>query len=157
MNHTTKDCWFSPENNGKSKTSKKSSEKTVMTTEEQLNTILELHSRNPKSGTRKVRAFSPVQLDTENVTMFGPKTKISKVDNKCYSDEDSIYRDCPTNRTSSFHYDEHSPQRQKLSHKTTKVVGKVQGTAKNGILRILLDTGASATIILEHALNWTST
>ena len=51
-----------------------------MMTEEQLNTILELLPRNPKSGTRKVRAFSPVQLDTKNVTMFGPKTKISKVD-----------------------------------------------------------------------------
>ena len=47
-NHATKDCWFSPENKGKSKPSKKSSDKTVMMTEEQLNTILELlPTRNP--------------------------------------------------------------------------------------------------------------
>ena len=103
-NHATKDCWFSPGNKGKPKPGKKSSDKTVMMTEEQLDTILELLPRNPKSGTRKKRAFSPVQSDTKNVTMFGPKTKISKVDNNCYSDEDSIYLDCPTNCTSSFHY-----------------------------------------------------
>jgi hypothetical protein len=67
----TKDCWFSPENNGKSKTGKKSSDKTVMMTTEQLNTILErLTSRNHKAGTRKVHAFSPVQSDTEDVHMF---------------------------------------------------------------------------------------
>ena len=30
--------------------------------------------------------------------------------------------------------------------------GKVHGTAENGILRILLDTGASATIILTDAI-----
>ena len=82
-------------------------DKTVMMTEEQLNTILELLPRNPKSGTRNVRSFSaaPVQSDTENVTMFGPKTKISKVDTtNHYSDEDSIYLDLPTNCKSSFHY-----------------------------------------------------
>ena len=81
-----------------------------MMTEEQLNTILELLPRNPKSGTRKVRAFSPVQSDTKNVTMLGPKTKISKVDNNHYSDEDSIYLDIPTNHKSSFHCDENSPK-----------------------------------------------
>ena len=31
-------------------------------------------------------------------------------------------------------------------------MGKVHGTAENGILRILLDTGASATIILTDAI-----
>jgi hypothetical protein len=52
-NHATKDCWFSPENKEKSKTGKKSSDKTVMMTTEQLNMILErLTSRNRKSGTR---------------------------------------------------------------------------------------------------------
>ena len=78
-NHATKDCWFSPENKGKSKPGKKSSDKTVMMTEEQLNTILELLPRNPKSGTRKVR-FSPVPEDMENVTIYEPKAKHSKVD-----------------------------------------------------------------------------
>ena len=152
-NHATKDCWFSPENKGKSKPSKKASDRTVMMTVEQLNTILELLPRNPKSGMHKVRAFSPVQSDTENVTMFGPKTKISKVDTNHYSDGDSIYVDIPPNRKSSFHYDENSPKRQKLSHKTTEeVVGKVHGTAKKGILRILLDMGVSATIILKDAI-----
>ena len=116
--------------------------------------ILELLPRNCKSRTRKVRAFSPVQSNTKNVAMFGPKTKISKVvDTNCYSDEDSIYLDVPPYHKSSFHYDENSPKRQKLSHKTTEIVGKVHGTAKNGILRILLDTGASsATIILKDAI-----
>ena len=40
-NHASKDCWFSPENKGKFKPGKKSSDKTVMMTTEQLNTILE--------------------------------------------------------------------------------------------------------------------
>ena len=57
---------------------------------EQLNSILEsLTPRNSKSGTRKVR-FSPVQEDTENVTMYESKAKHSKVDINDFSDEDSI-------------------------------------------------------------------
>jgi Retroviral aspartyl protease len=39
-----------------------------------------------------------------------------------------------------------------LYHKTTEVVGKVHGTDTNGILRIFLDTGASATIILKNSI-----
>jgi hypothetical protein len=124
-----------------------------MMTTEQLNTILEqLTSRNPKPGTRKVHAFSPVQSDTEDVQMFGPKTKLSKVDSNHHSDEDSIYLDCPTKHISSFHYDEKSPKRQRLSHKTTEAVGKVHGTEMNCMLRILFDTGASTTIVLKDAI-----
>ena len=151
-NHASKDCWFSPENKGKSKPGKKFSDKTVMMTTEQLNMILEqLTPKNSKSGTRKVR-FSPVQEDTENVSMYQPKGKRSKVDINEFSDEDSIYFGLHTNRYKCFHYDANSPKRQKLSHKTTKVVGKVHGTDENGILRILLDTGASVTIILKDAI-----
>ena len=151
-NHASKDCWFSPENKGKSKPGKKSLDKTVMMTTEQLNSILEsLTPRNSKSGTRKVR-FSPVQEDTENVTMYEPEGKCSKVDINEFSDEDSIYLGLHTNRFKCFHYDENSPKQQKLSHKTTEVVGKVHGTDENGILRILLDTGASVTIILMDSI-----
>jgi hypothetical protein len=39
-----------------------------------------------------------------------------------------------------------------LYHKTTEVVGNVHGTDTNGILHILLDTGASATIILKDSI-----
>ena len=97
MNHASKDCWFSPENKGKSKPGKKSSDKTVIMTTEQLNTILEqLTPRNSKSGTRKVR-FSPVQEDTENVTMYESKSKHRKVDINEFSVEDSIYFGLHTN------------------------------------------------------------
>ena len=79
-NHALKDCWFSPENKGEPKPGKKSLDKPVMMTTEQLNTILEqLTPRNSESGTRKV-CFSPVQEDTENVTMYEPKGMCSKVD-----------------------------------------------------------------------------
>ena len=126
-----------------------------MMTTEHLNTILEQLTppRHSKSGTHKVR-FSPVHEDTENVTMYyEPKGKRSKVDINDFSDEDSIYFGLHTKRNVCFHYDKNSPKRQKLSHKTTEVVGKVHGTAaENGILRILLDTGASATIILMDAI-----
>ena len=40
----------------------------------------------------------------------------------------------------------------KACHKTTEVVGQVHGNDSDGILRILLDTGASATIILKDAI-----
>ena len=104
-NHASKDCWFSPENKGKRKPGKKSSDKTVMMTTEQLNTILEqLTPRNSKSGTRKVR-FSPVQEDRENVTMYEPKDKRSKVDIDDFSDEDCIYLGLHTKRNACFHYD----------------------------------------------------
>jgi hypothetical protein len=42
--------------------------------------------------------------------------------------------------------------RRKQNQKTTEVVGKVIGTGKPGIVRILLDTGASATIMLKDAV-----
>ena len=101
-NHASKDYWFSPENKGKSKPGKKSSDKTVMMTTEQLNTILgQLNPKNPKSGTRKV-CFSPVQEDMENVTMYQPKGKRSKVDINEFSDEDSIYFGLHTNRLGVF-------------------------------------------------------
>ena len=48
--------------------------------------------------------------------------------------------------------DGHGSKRQKQNHKTTEVVGEVMGTGKPGIVRILLDTGASATIILKDAI-----
>ena len=81
-----------------------------MMTTEQLNTILEqLTPRNSKSGTRKVR-FSPVQEDTENVTMYEPKSKRRKVDINEFSDEDSIYFGLHTNHFKCFHYDENSPK-----------------------------------------------
>jgi hypothetical protein len=154
-NHATKDCWFCPENEnkGNTKPGKKPTDKTVVMTTEQLNTILsKLLPKNPKSGTHKVQYFSPVQSDTEDVKMCGPKTKLSKVDTNHYSDEDSIYLDFLTKHKLSFHYDENNPKRQKLYHKTTEVVGKVYGTDTNGILRILLDTGASATKILKDSI-----
>ena len=123
-----------------------------MMTTEQLNIILkQLTPRNSKSRRRKVR-FSPVQEDTENVTMYEPKSKCTKVDINEFSDEDSINLGLHTKRNICFHYDKNSPKRQKLSHKTTEVVGKVHGTAENGILRILLDTGASTTIKLTDTI-----
>jgi hypothetical protein len=81
--------------------------------------------------------------------MFGPKTKVDTIK---YSDDDSIYLGLNANRASSFHYDENSPKRQKICHKSTEVVGQVHGTDSDGILRILLDTGASAKIILKDAI-----
>ena len=119
-------------------------------TTEQLNTILaKLLPKNSKSGTRKVPAFLPVQSDTEDVHMFGPKTKVGTIN---YSDDSSIYLGLNRIRDFSSQYDENSPKRQKVSHKTTEVVGKVHGTDSDGILRILLDTGASATIILKDTI-----
>jgi hypothetical protein len=113
-NHATKDCLFSSENEnkGKSKPGKKPTDKAVMMTSEQLNTILsKLVPKNPtKSSTHKVQYFSPVQSDTEDIQMFGPKTKLSKVDTNHYSDEDSIYLNRLTKHKSSFHYDENSPK-----------------------------------------------
>ena len=99
--------------------------------------------KNPKSGKRKVRAFSPADSDIESVHMFSPKTK----DN---SDEDSIYLGLSDRQNLSSLGE--NPKRQKLSHKTTEVVGQVKGTDENGIIRILLDTGASSTIILRDAI-----
>ncbi|KAI2491352.1 hypothetical protein MHU86_23206 [Fragilaria crotonensis] len=93
-NHTTKDCWFNPENKGKQKNGKKnvgSTDRNVLMTQEQLNAILERLPRNPKSGKRKVRDFTPENSDAEIVEMFSPKTTISTVETKEDSDESSIY------------------------------------------------------------------
>ncbi|KAI2510544.1 hypothetical protein MHU86_3812 [Fragilaria crotonensis] len=93
-NHTTKDCWFNPENKGKQKPGKKNvgfTDRNVLMTQEQLNAILERLPRNPKSGKRKVRDFTPENSDAEIVEMFSPKTTISTVETKEDSDESSIY------------------------------------------------------------------
>ncbi len=75
-NHATKDCWFSPENKGKTKPGKKNvsaTDKNVLMTQEQFNAILERLPRNPKSGKRKVCDFTPEDSDAEIVEMFSPK------------------------------------------------------------------------------------
>ena len=92
-NHTTKDCWFSPENKGKQKNSHKkngSNDRNVLMTQEQFNAILKCLPRNSKSGKRKVRDFTPESSDAESVEMFGPKTTLTNVHNKEDSDESSI-------------------------------------------------------------------
>jgi hypothetical protein len=48
--------------------------------------------------------------------------------------------------------DDNNRKKKKQNHKTTEVVGKVIGTCKPGIVCTLLDTGASATIILKDAI-----
>jgi hypothetical protein len=48
--------------------------------------------------------------------------------------------------------DDNNRKKKKQNHKTTKVVDKVIGTGKPGIACILLDTGASATIIFRDAI-----
>ena len=83
-NHVTKDCWFSPDNKGKSKPGKKnvspSTDKNILMTQEQFNTIRERLPRNPKSGKRKVRDFTPEDSEAQIVEMLSPKTTISTVD-----------------------------------------------------------------------------
>jgi hypothetical protein len=153
-NHATKDCWFSPENKGKPKPGKKNvsaTDKNVLVMQEHFNAILERLPQNPKSGKRKVHDFTPEDLDAEIVEMFSPKTTISMVDTKDDSDASSIYFGQHSIEILSFK-DDNNSKKKKQNHKTTEVVGKVIGTGKPGIVCILLDTGASATIILKDAI-----
>ncbi|KAI2503691.1 hypothetical protein MHU86_10751 [Fragilaria crotonensis] len=139
---------------GKQKPGKKNvgfTDRNVLMTQEQLNAILERLPRNPKSGKRKVRDFTPENSDAEIVEMFSPKTTISTVETKEDSDESSIYFGSFSSEILPSK-DGHGSKRQKQKHKTTEVVGEVMGTGKPGIVRILLDTGASATIILKDAI-----
>ena len=46
----------------------------------------------------------------ENVTMYEPKAKHSKVEINDFSDEDSIYLGLHTKHDACFHYDENSPK-----------------------------------------------
>jgi hypothetical protein len=62
-------------------------------TQEQFNAILERLPRNPMSGKRKVRDFTPEDLDAEIVEMFSPKVTTSTLDTKDNSDASSIYFD----------------------------------------------------------------
>jgi hypothetical protein len=84
-NHATKYCWFNPENKGKPKLGKKNlsaTDKNVLVTQKQFNAILERLPRDPKTGKRKVRDFTPEDSDAELVEMFSPKTTTSTVDTK---------------------------------------------------------------------------
>ena len=129
-NHVTKDCWFSPENKGKTKRSKKNvsaTDKNVLMTQEQFNAILERLPRNPKSGKRNVRDFTPEDSDAEIVEMFIPKTTISTVDTKDNSDASSIYFGLHSSEILSSN-DDNNSKKKKENHKTTEVVGKVIGT-----------------------------
>ncbi len=84
--------------------------------------------------------------------MFSPKTAISTVDTKDdSSDACSIYFGLLSSETLSSK-DENNRKKKIQNHKTTEGVGKVIGTCKPGIVCILLDTGASATIILKDAI-----
>ena len=93
------------------------------------------------SGKCKVHNFTPQDSDKEIVAMFSPKASISTVDNKDNNDESSIYFDLLSSEILPSKDD-----------KTTKVVGKVIGTEIPGIIHILINIGASATIILRDAI-----
>ena len=82
--------------------------------------------------------------------MCSPKTTISTADTKDNSDASSISFDLLSSEILSSK-DDNNRKKKKQNHKTTEVVGKVIGTGKAGIVCILLDTGASATIILKDA------
>jgi hypothetical protein len=120
-----------------------------MMTQEQFNaSIIERFPRNAKSGMRKVRDIRPEESDPEIINMFSPKATISNVETKDNSDESSIYVDLLSSEILPSK-DDNNSKKSKQNHKTTEVVGKVIGTGKPGIVCILLDTGASATIILR--------
>ena len=82
--HTTKDCWFSPDNTGKQKPSNikndGSNDHNVLMTQERLNAILKRLPQDSKSGKRKVRDLTPKSSDAEIVEMFGLKTTLTNVD-----------------------------------------------------------------------------
>ena len=155
-NHTTKDCWFSPDKKDKFKPGKtgKNFGKNVVMSKEQFNALITKLDmpKNPKAVKRKVRDEEADDSETDEVMhMFMPKMKINDVDIHNGSDHDFIYLDRGSSHNSSSDT-EVSAKRQKITHKTTEVVGNVQGCDKNGIIRILFDTGASSTIILKDAI-----
>ncbi len=49
--------------------------------------------------------------------------------------------------------DDNNCKKRNQNHKTTEVMGKVIGTGKPGIVCILLDAGASATIMIKEVIS----
>ena len=84
-------------------------------------------------------------------TCSAPKLPLV-VDTKDNSNESSIYFDLLSSEILPSKDDNNSKKRKKENCKTTEVVDKVIGTGKHGIVCILLDTGASATILLKDSI-----
>jgi hypothetical protein len=110
--------------------------------------------KNPKSGTRKVRKDDSSESSADEVLrMFMPNLDINDNDSvgsfKSSTSATSKYLDLFTSNTTTL---ENDPKRQKTCHKCTDVLGQIQNGPGSGILRILLDTGASSTIILKDAI-----
>ena len=104
------------------------------------------HYKEPAGGQHE--QCEQLKKKSDSITEFLWKTPLTRAEAWTY-----YSACCVPKRNACFHYDENSPKQQNVSHKTTDIVGKVHGTAENGILvRILLDTGASSTIILMDAI-----
>ncbi|KAI2496594.1 hypothetical protein MHU86_17922 [Fragilaria crotonensis] len=97
-NHTTKDCWFNPENKGKQKSGKKnvgSTDRNVLMTQEQLNAILERLPRNPKWHVRRSGkdGQSPSDRRTRDTDRRTPRHNTTQDTNCSQSERTRIDKD----------------------------------------------------------------
>lgn len=171
-NHASEECWYKNNTNyasksrpkpngtgtGTSKTSNNKLGKPITFTQEQFNAIcssLPWDKISGKTQESKKRKLSDSDEDTSTEQLhtydWSPYSTTSSVEGKHSSDNKYIYLDLLSidklsNKLSHLH------KKQKQQHRTTEIVGEVLGGKDLSLLRILLDTGASSTIILRDAI-----
>jgi transposase InsO family protein len=149
--HSAPDCWFNPENKNKPKKFKTNKSSTQKYTQEQVMALIKAlpKFKNDKK-TKKKRQLELSDSEEETSHFLTKKKGKTTVEINDTSDEDSAYF-CSNNHTKHSCFITTMAKKAKVDHKTTEIVGEILDRKGQLVpLRILLDTGSTATILLKH-------
>ena len=149
--HSTAECWFNPENKHKTKKQKVDKNSGPKYTQEQVMALIKALPGFQKSKKKKKKRIIELSdSEEENQHFLTPKRGHTTVGNNDYSDDDSEYYSS-NNYANNKCFITNMAKRVKVDHKTTEIVGEIIDRKRNLVpLRILLDTGSTATILLKH-------
>jgi hypothetical protein len=149
--HVAEDCWFNPESKTKPKKFKSNKNSETKYSQEQVMALIQalpgLQTNKKSKKKRKLDLSDSEEETTHFLTRKkGKKTTVRINDT---SDEDSEYSG--SQYASNTCFTTTMAKRIKVDHKTTEIVGEIHNKKGQLVpLRILLDTGSTATILLKH-------
>ena len=156
--HVSKDCWFNPENNNKPKKFKANKTSGPKYSQEQVMALIQALPgfQNPPQNKKKRKVI--LSDSEEEISHFlTPKKGKTTVNSNDTSDEDSDYY-CSNNYAVHNCFVTTPAKRVKVDHKTTEIVGEILDRKGQLVpVRILFDTGSTATILLKQFVHPSTT
>jgi transposase InsO family protein len=149
--HVAADCWFNSDNKNKPKKHKAHKNSETKYSQEQVMALIQalpgLQNNKKSKKKRKLESSDSEEEKSHFLTRKKGKTTTVRINDT--SDEDSEYS-C-SNYAKNTCFATTMAKRAKVDHKTTEIVGEIRNKKGQLVpLRILLDTGSTATILLKH-------